>query len=141
MQSDEPNVVPQYSLRLPWRHPWCKQVILHGKPLQVACTRRALKALGARKHALVVEMQLYFSCMIVTQLRFHELPPGPPTVTVLPQLQVFFHPVMKRDCSLEDLYSRVVPFSDFPIVGVERFIPKQLYLDYRRGAWSGKYRW
>lgn len=116
-----------------------KIVHIEDRPVKVEWTRRAQHALAQRDGVLYVEMQLYFSCMIVHHIRFHDRPNKKDLAWVNDKLAVYFHAVMKRDCDKEELFHSEIPFSDFPMVDTQRFIPKKVTLDYRHGQWQGEY--
>jgi len=113
--------------------------------LAVELTGAARRALDARGGSLVVEMELFFSCLVRKRLRF--LPRAPTGASVLPceaheRLQTWFHPVVSQHCALPaegDLES--LPLMDFPLVRREAFSPRWLKLDYRGGVFQGDFGW
>ena len=111
---------------------------LNGKPLKITLSRAAQQALAARTSPLLAEMELYFSCLIRKQVRFHEQGENADAVAVNEQLRVRFHPVMSQGCSVDE-HADGPPLADFPIVHGERFSPQWLALDYRHGRWHGDF--
>lgn len=113
-------------------------VTLLGKPLQIHLSRAARSALLARTEPLLVEMELYFSCLIRKRVRFRECCADTDTVTVETKLQVRFHPVMTERCGT-DYEGDEPPLTDFPIARPEAFVPHWLHIDHRNGSWQGEF--
>lgn len=113
------------------------QIQLNGKSLRVDLSAAAEQALTHRRAPLLAEMELYFSCLIRKQVRFHE-DSAADAVRVNDQLQVRFHPVMSQVCSVKNNLDGP-PLTDFPIVRQERFSPRWLTLDFHDGHWQGQF--
>lgn len=107
------------------------------RPVRVHLSDQAARELATRAQPLVVEMELYFSCLIRKKVRFLE-GPGADATPVTEGLAVRFRPVMTRDCGL-DYEGDEPPVTDFPIVKEAPFVPKWLTVDYRNGEWSGEF--
>lgn len=114
------------------------QTTLNGKALQIRLSPSAERALAARNKPLLAEMELYFSCLIRKQVRFHETPTNADTVAANKNLHVRFHPVMSQACSIKD-NPEGPPLSDFPIVSGERFSPRWLEIGFINGEWQGDF--
>jgi len=114
------------------------EIQLNGKTLQVTLTPAAERALASRDTPLLAEMELYFSCLIRKQVRFHEQADAADALPVTDRLQVRFHPVMSQGCSVAG-HEEGPPLADFPIVRQERFSPQWLHLDYGQGHWQGDF--
>jgi len=109
-----------------------------GKRVQVNLTPAAIQALAKRDTPLLVEMELYFSCLIRKQVRFSEA--GLDTIgeRVTDKLYLDFTPVMTQHCG-KDYTGDEPPLTAFPIENPAAFIPKWLSVDYRRGEWRGEF--
>ena len=94
--------------------------------------------MAARTDQLLVEMELYFSCLIRKRVRTFDNPDVQGSVAVNDKLAVRFHPVMSQRCEVEDNLDGP-PLTDFPIVHGERFSPTWLEIDYRDGQWGGEF--
>ena len=114
-----------------------KQVKIQGKTIAVSLSNSAVKALAMRKHMLVAEMELYFSCLIRKQVRFKENIEGE-LVNVSEQLAIRFRPVMTKSCGI-DYEGNEPPLTDFPIKKPESFIPHWLKIDFRKNEWIGEF--
>ncbi|MHB8253628.1 MAG: hypothetical protein ACYDEV_08005 [Acidiferrobacter sp.] len=114
-------------------------------PLQVELTQAARRALDSRGKPLVVEMELFFSCLVRKRLRWDtkratdaEMIPG----AGHENLRVWFHPVMAQHCALSaDDQLEDLPLADFPLARKEAFTPHWLRLDYRSGEFRGDFGW
>lgn len=108
------------------------------KQVQVEWIRAAAAALAKLSVPLVVEMELYFSCLLRKQVRFGEQAHSREFVSVTPQLKLAFRPVMTKVCSSES-FDVAPPLEDFPITNPAAFVPHWLKIDYRHGQWQGEF--
>jgi len=116
-----------------------RSIRLANRDIEVRLSSAASTALAARGTPLVVEMELYFSCLIRKRVRFLSAPhPDAFCAAADDRLTVCFRPVMTRSCALSDVEGQP-ELETFPIQRPEAFLPKWLALDFRRGAWSGKF--
>jgi len=116
-----------------------RSVRLANRDLEVRLSGAASTALAARGTPLVVEMELYFSCLIRKRVRFLSAAhPDAFCAAADDRLTVCFRPVMTRSCALNNVEGQP-ELETFPIQRPEAFLPKWLALDFRRGAWSGEF--
>lgn len=119
---------------------------MDGRKVDVEISKSARQALAQRSNPLLVEMELYFSCLIRKQVRFRDATDpatapgghGPHRVMLSEQLQVCFRPVMTRACG-KDYEGDEPPLTDFPIANGRAFVPRWLHIDYRKGQWQGEF--
>ncbi|HUW97518.1 MAG TPA: hypothetical protein VMV40_01575 [Acidiferrobacter sp.] len=115
------------------------------KAFSVELTSAASRALDARSEPLVVEMELFFSCLVRKRLRWgKQVPTEVGTLSGVPhaKLQVWFHPVMAQHCDLPDNDDlSALPLMDFPLARKEAFTPRWLHLDYHGGEFRGDFGW
>ena len=111
---------------------------MHDKPVRVFLSSAAQEALQARETPLVAEMELYFSCLIRTRVRFHAAGNNQDSVSVNEQLLVRFRPVMTLQCG-RDYEGDEPPLTDFPIQNSAAFIPKWLRIDFTQNQWTGEF--
>jgi hypothetical protein len=114
------------------------EVQLNGKTLHITLSPAASRALTQRSTPLLVEMELYFSCLIRKQVRFRDQVANDDAMAVNERLLVRFHPVMSQGCSVEG-HLDGPPLTDFPIVHGERFSPSWLSISYEKGQWRGQF--
>jgi hypothetical protein len=109
-----------------------------GKEVLVEWSAAADKALGSLATPLLVEMELYFSCLLRKMVRFNRQSSLRYAVAVTPQLTVGFRPVMSKICRVSEVEGEP-PLEDFNIVKPEAFVPKTLFIDFKRGQWVGEF--
>jgi len=109
-----------------------------GKKVLVEWSAAADKKLQALAEPLVVEMELYFSCLIRKAVRFGGEARAGNFASAGPHLKVGFRPVMTKVCRVSD-FEGEPPVEDFPIVKPEAFVPKRLTIDYKAGKWVGEF--
>jgi hypothetical protein len=114
-------------------------VTFKGKSLRVALSRAAQRALERRADALLLEMELYFSCLIRKRVYVREELEGVTSIPVSDKLHISFRPVVTQTCAMRDVPRDNPPVRDMPIVRPERYFPHWLTLDYRRGKWLAEF--
>jgi hypothetical protein len=114
-------------------------VTINGRSLRVALSKAAKRALEQRADALLLEMELYFSCLIRKRVYVREEFKGVDSIPVSDKLHVSFRPVVTQSCAIRDVPRDNPPVRDMPIVRPERYFPHWLTLDYRRGEWLAEF--
>lgn len=122
-----------------------QSIEIGGRTIAIELSKAASKALSARSTPLLVEMELYFSCLIRKQVRFcdaktisSDRDTANNTVTLNEHLQVRFRPVMTRVCG-KDYEGDEPPLTDFPIFKAQAYVPRWLHIDYRKNQWQGEF--
>jgi len=111
-----------------------------GKKIQVEWSASADKAMSLLSSPLLVEMELYFSCLIRKAVRFGRSASMRYSVPVTSQLTVAFRPVMTKVCKVSEIGDEEEPpLDDFEITKPEAFVPKRLFIDFKRGQWVGEF--
>lgn len=115
-------------------------VSVNGKPLAVEWTRAAARKLAERSRPLVVELELYFSCLVKKFVHFHEEAPARATIQVSDKFHLFFHAVTSTACTM-DVAERLgrQPETELDTPVARRFAPKRLRLDFSRGKWQASF--
>lgn len=113
-------------------------VNIFGKIVNMSLTKAAVRTLSGQDFVVLVEMELYFSCLIRKRVKFSEVKIGSAGERVTDNLYLQFRPVMTQHCSV-DYSDDEPPLVDFPIENVAAFVPKWLRVDYRRGKWQGEF--
>ncbi len=115
-----------------------RQIQLLGRDLRVELSAAAVRALEARAVPLQVEMELYFSCLIRKRVLF-DAPQRGEAAWIGQGLSLSFRPVMSRGgCSMSGTDPEGL-LVDLPTGEPQRFVPRWLKLDYRRGEWRGEF--
>lgn len=118
-------------------------VEMKGKKIAVEITRRALAALQHRTEPLLAEMELYFSCLVRKELRFHDDSSIRPwadgeTLPITENLLLAFRPVMTKVCG-KDFEGSEPPLTDFPVQNIRAYIPAWVKIDFAAGQWRGDF--
>ncbi|RRQ20633.1 hypothetical protein [Thiohalobacter thiocyanaticus] len=117
-------------------------VFLQGRPITATLTPRARKAAESLGIPMVVEMELFFSCLLRKRLRFHQVDAAPESVLepveLYPGLSLLFRPVVAEVCNIDTLEG-APPVKTMPAKRADAFIPKWVSIDHRSGAWAGDF--
>jgi hypothetical protein len=115
-------------------------VSMNNRPVRVQWTRAAAQALARRTTPLVVELELYYSCLVKKFVHFHDVPPDRATVAADPKLRLFFRPVTSTACSMEKAAALGrQPEVEITTEAVRRIAPKAVHIDHVAGQWRGRY--
>lgn len=109
-----------------------------GKPVLVEWSVSADQKMQSLAEPLLVEMELYFSCLVRKAVRFGQDAQAGNFSAAGPKLKIGFRPVMTRTCRVSDVEGEP-PLEDFPVVKPEAFVPKRLAIDYNGGKWTGEF--
>ncbi len=123
-----------------WFHSYChhRAIILNGKKLRVQWNGRAERALCNRREPLVIEMQLYFSCVVKKRVLFHD-PADFETTGVNDNIQIAFRPIQAAACDPEE-FARNYPVGRvLNAPAATRMIPSKISIDFRKGRWQGEF--
>ena len=115
-------------------------VSINGKPVVVVWTRSAAQALADRQRPLVLELELYFSCLVKKFVHFHDEAAGRTTVPVTDKLRLYFRAVTSTACTME-LAERLgrQPEIELDTPAARKFAPKRVRLDFRNGRWASSF--
>jgi len=114
------------------------QATISGKNIEVNITSRAMLKIQQRQQPLVVEMELYFSCLIRKAVRFADDNPSQYYTEVMDNLLLAFNPVMTEICKVDPNVLEP-PVTAFPIKKITPYVPKWVRIDYKSGAWRGEF--
>lgn len=113
---------------------------LHDRPVEVVWTRSAARQLAGRPRPLVLELELYFSCLVKKFVHFHDEAPGRETARVTDKIHLFFRAVTSTACA-PDVAERLgrQPETELQTRTVRALAPRRVRLDYARGAWKAEF--
>ncbi len=127
----------------------------HEKDILINLSEQAKVGATQLASPLIIEIQIYFSCLLGKRLAFYSDQPieGVQQVeevlfsellTSAKQLTgniyIRFNTVMTKTCSVSD-YSGPPPVSDFKIANQKPYVPNWLNVDFKKSLWSGEYGW
>lgn len=132
-----------------------KQLTFHNKIIDITLSEKASEKSNAQKFPLIIEIQVYFSCLLGKRLAFYTDQPLDGAWQVEPDsfevmlkdsqhlkdgIYIRFNTVMTKACPVSD-YIGPPPVTDFTIKNQKPYVPSWLDIDYRNGFWSGDYGW
>ncbi|TCK18382.1 hypothetical protein DFR30_1660 [Thiogranum longum] len=115
---------------------------LKGKRVRIDISESATQALSDRDEPLLVELELYFSCLVRKQIRFTALQQEPgrdsDCTRVMEGLYASFRTVTTAHCRIDETDGKP-PVETLPVKKPDLFVPDWLKLDFRAGRWLGEY--
>ena len=114
-------------------------VSVRGRQLRLHISRAAAARLARRSTPLLLEMELYFSCLIRKRVHVRDSADGFDAIDLGEKLRVWFRPVVTRTCSIRDCTPGLPPVADMPVINPERYFPHWLRLDYLHGEWLAEF--
>ncbi len=132
-----------------------KQLSFHEKSTMVNLTPQAVEQSTRLESILLIEIQIYFSCLLGKRLAFYtdtvlngawqvdkeqfaEMVDDAQKVT--DNLYVRFNTVMTKSCPVSD-YVGPPPVTDFTIKNQKPYVPSWLNIDFNGSEWLGEYGW
>lgn len=127
----------------------------HDKTVNVALSNPAIEQSKCLDSPLIIEIQIYFSCLLGKRLAFFSDAPMKGTWQLdsdsfqklladsrqlTENIHVRFNTVMTKGCPVSD-YAGPPPVSDFKIKNQKPYVPDWLTIDFKNGEWSGEYGW
>jgi hypothetical protein len=114
-------------------------VSLWGKPFKLSISNKAQAQLDRRTIPLLLEMELYFSCLVRKRVYVRDHTSEKDAAALSDKLSVSFRPVVTQSCAMREVERDNPPVMDMPIVKPERYFPHWLTLDYKRGKWLAEF--
>jgi len=123
-----------------WINPYCHEchVRLGEKELLVKWSARAEEALSCKSAPLIVEMQLYFSCVVKKRVVFHDQA-NFETLPVNGHLQIAFRSIRAAKCDPLEFVRNYPPGGTLDSPAASKMIPLWLSLDFRQGQWQAEF--
>ena len=132
-----------------------KQLNFHDKDIDIQLTPSAARQSETLTSRLIIEIQIYFSCLLGKRLAFYseQAMPGcwqleaeefteilEETKQLTDKIYIRFNTVMTKDCPVSD-YAGPPPVTDFTIHNLKPYVPSWLNIDFKNNQWSGEYGW
>ena len=119
-----------------YRH--SRSVLMGNRNLRVEWTDRANRVLQTRPQPLIIEMQLYFSCVVKKRVLFHDNS-NLDVTDVNNSMKIAFRSIQSAACDPEE-FAKNYPVGrvlDSPVV--TKMIPSRLSIDFHQGQWQGEF--
>lgn len=132
-----------------------KQLSFHHKKIDIELSPHAAKQNLKLQNILLIEIQIYFSCLLGKRLAFYtDIEFDGAWQVEKEQFQLMlddakqlteniyirFNTVMTRACPVSD-YIGPPPVTDFAIKNQKPYVPSWLTIDFKNNIWSGEYGW
>ncbi|VAW50438.1 hypothetical protein MNBD_GAMMA06-1732 [hydrothermal vent metagenome] len=111
---------------------------VNGKDVLIKYTERAKKALESRNSQLVIEMQIYFSCVVQKRVLFHDDFEFE-TTPINDKLAVAIRPVESQSCDPEYFAKNHPEKRVLDSSGAKKMKAKELIFDYKDNKWIGAF--
>lgn len=127
----------------------------HHKKINIELTEAASRQAEALQQPIVIEIQVYFSCLLGKRLAFYSEQKAQSiwqldaetfaeirqqSQPLMNNVYVRFNTVMTKSCSVAD-YAGPPPVTDFEIKNKTPYVPEWLSIDFKHGRWSGEFGW
>jgi len=106
--------------------------------VDVCRTERAEAALRASDQPLIVELQLYFSCVVKKRVLFHRSTDFD-TTKVNDRLELAFRPIASAACDPREFALQHPAGKNLSQGVAARMVPKRVEIDFRQGKWEGQF--
>jgi len=130
-------------------------LVFHDKTIDIELSQSAEKQHQLLDSPLVIEIQIYFSCLISKRIAFYSAQRSNGTsqintveladklrdsLKLSDNLYVRVTAIMTKSCSVKDSIGPP-PVSDFLIKNQKPYVPAWLKIQYKKGQWNGQYGW
>lgn len=113
------------------------QVEINTKQVSVTLSQSAIMRLNKTTAPMLIDIELYFSCLIKKVCHIRETEDIDDYVRVMDGLYINFRATMTNKCSIDEFDKDKT--ADFPIVDEKPYIPKWVNLDYSNNGWCGDF--
>jgi hypothetical protein len=108
------------------------------RDVEVWWTGRAEAALQSNRHPLIVELQLYFSCVVKKRVLFHRQVEFD-TTAVNHKLALAFRPIASAVCDPREFALNHPEGKDLSHGLAAGMVPGRVEIDFRQGEWEGQF--
>lgn len=115
-----------------------RSVQIDRHPLELRWSARAERELKRCRQPLIVELQLYFSCVVKKRVLFHQQV-NFATVRVDDRLQIAFRPIASAVCDPREFAANHPVGRDLSPGPAARMLPAFAEIDFRGGRWQGQF--
>ena len=114
-------------------------VRINPREVELGWSERAEAEMQRSDRTLIVELQLYFSCVVKKRVLFHRQPVDFETVRVNNRLQLAFRPIASAICDPRE-FAESYPVGR-ELTAAARMVPRRVQIDYRQGRWEGYFQY
>lgn len=122
-----------------WRHyPYSRSIRINQRDVEIHWTRSAERELQRRAQPLIVELQLYFSCVVKKRVLFPSAADFD-RLEVNRNIEVAFRPIASAVCDPREFAAKYPQGREFSAGPALKMVPRWVEIDYRRGNWLGEF--
>jgi len=123
-----------------WFHPYhnTKMILINNNEVEIKWTNRANRELNKLSKPLIVELQLYFSCMVTKRIFFHKSTDFEKT-RVNNKLAIAFRILQSAYCEPAKLTKNILTKKVLTSKAALQMHPSLLQLDYYNSHWIAEY--
>ena len=123
-----------------WLNPYKNRKTIHvkGFDIDIEWTQRAEKQLNRIEQPLVVEMQIYFSCVVKKRVLFHQSDESD-TVAVTNKMAIGFNVVESNSCDPVEFANNFPVKNRFNSIAASKMHPKKVSIDFSKEGWTGEF--
>lgn len=114
------------------------KINFRGHPLEVVWTRRAQDHFSKQQTGLVIEMQLYFSCVVKKRVLFHT-DYALEAITVNDDFSIAFNAVEAAACDPEAFVKNYPAKRIMDSDAALKMYPAKLQIDFNHNQWCGEF--
>ena len=114
---------------------------INQREVELGWTERAEIEMKRLDSALIVELQLYFSCVVKKRMLFHRQPVDINTVRVSDRLELAFRPIASAVCDPREFAASYPIGRELVTHRAARMLPRRVEIDYRQGNWEGQFQY
>lgn len=111
---------------------------INQRDVDVCWTGRAEAALRSSQQPLIVELQLYFSCVVKKRVLFHRQVDFK-TIAVNGKLELAFRPIASAVCDPREFALNHPEGKDLSPGIAAGMVPRRVEIDFRLGEWQGRF--
>lgn len=120
------------------RFQYCRIVRINQRAVEVKWTARAERELRQLDQGLVVELQLYFSCVIKKRVLFYA-GSGFDAIRVNDSIGLTFRSIASAVCDPREFATSYPQGKDLSSGKAARMVPRTVEIDFRQGGWEGQF--
>ena len=120
------------------RHKHAETIHFRDSQLAIHCSRRAKEQIRRRDIPLIVEMQIYFSCLVQKRVLFHDTYEHDST-PVNDKLAVALRTVESDRCDPEHFHNHHPVQRELTSAAARKMRAKRLFIDYIDNDWVGSF--
>ena len=120
----------------PCRYP--QRLQIDGREIELRWNKRAQRELERRDTPLLVELQLYFSCVVKKRILFHDSADFD-SHPVNPSIRLAYRAIASAACDPNEFAASFPGARELTTDAAKSMLPRYVEIDYVRGGWQGRF--